>query len=195
MGLREADKPPIPRLAALAPNARAAISDLYHELGGIHPEPRLAPGPWDSGYEGDLVVEFDESQHFNRYRAMTLNTVWAEPLPWRDDYLDYAHRFEGDCIKSRGWGGYWCNASTERMFGPPGPPRDLDGPGSPRWKQRALYDAMRDIAAVSGFGIRLVRLATYDTVGSVQLGMALDGRAPLDPDALRALIDQRTVSS
>lgn len=194
MGFQPIEKPPSPRLEAMPPAARDHIADLYRRLGGGHREPRLAPGGWDSCFEGDLVIEYDESQHFNRYRTTTLNCQWAIALPWRHAYLDYCSRFEADCIKSRGWGEYWSNDSTERMFGPPGLQRELDGAGSPRWKQRALYDAMRDVAAVHG-AVRLVRLAVYDDVGGVTLGRALVRTDLLDRDALRSLVTDRTLST
>lgn len=193
MGFCSTPKPPSPRLATLAPPARAAILDLYRELGGTHPEPRLAPGAWDSCYESDLIVEYDESQHFNRYRAKTLEPAWAADLPWRHDYLGYCGEFEEDCLKSRGWGGYWSNDSTERMFGAASPSRDLTGAGSPRWKQRALYDAMRDIAAARGM-VRLARLAAYDDVGGNTLGRVLSRPASMDHGALRALLEVRILS-
>lgn len=190
LGFEATDKPTTPRLQALPPDARDEVLDLYRVLGGVHPEPRLAPGAWDACFDGDLIIEYDESQHFNRYRATTLKRDWAQQLPWCVPYLGYSTEHEADCVKSRGWGGYWNNDSTERMFGTPGPERDLDGAGSPRWKQRALYDAMRDIAALYG-AVRLVRLAVYDDVGGVSLGRALDRRALLDRDALRSLVAAR----
>jgi hypothetical protein len=81
---------------------------------------------------------------------------------------------------------------TEQMFGPAGPRGILDGAGSPRWKQRAIYDAMRDAAALHG-SVRLVRLSTYDEVGGATLGCALEGTAPVERDALQRLIEERTV--
>lgn len=78
------------------------------------------------------------------------------------------------------------------MFGPAGPRGILDGAGSPRWKQRAICDAMRDAAALHR-NVRLVRLSTYDEVGGATLGCALEGTAPVDRDALQRLIEERTV--
>lgn len=192
IGFIEADQPPRPKLAAMPPEAREKVINLYRALGGIHPDPPLRTGPWDSAYEGNLVVELDESAHFNRYRATTLETEWAQRLPWRNSYITYAAEFEEDCRKGRGYGGYWTNASTERQFGPPGPNGVLDGAGSPRWKQRAIYDAMRDITALHG-GVRMVRVSIYDDLGGVPLGTVLSGNAPMDANALTALIDQRTL--
>jgi hypothetical protein len=191
LGFTEADKPPRPKLTAMPPDARKQVIDLYRALGGIHPDPPLTTGSWDSAYAGNLMVELDESAHFNRYRVTTLEPAWAQHLPWHGAYAEFSVQFEDVCLKERGWGGYWTNTSTERLFGPPGPQRSLDGAGSPRWKQRALYDAMRDIAALHGI-VRLVRLSVYDELGGAPLGRALSGKAPLDTESLRALIVERT---
>lgn len=99
-----------------------------------------------------------------------------------DVYLKYATEFEDICRKERGWGGCWTKAPAERLFGPPGPRRERDGAGSPRWKQRALYDAMRDVTALHG-DVRLVRMSVYDDLGGVPLANVLSGTAPLDADA------------
>jgi len=192
IGCREADKPPRPKLLAMPPTAREQVMELYRALGGVHAAPSLAAGPWDSAYEGNVVVELDESAHFNRYRAATLEPEWAQQLPWHSAYISYSVACEGVCLKERGWGGYWTNTSTERQFGPPGPKGELEGAGSPRWKQRALYDAMRDIVALHG-DVRLVRLSVYDDLGGVPLGHALSGKAPLDAVALRVLVEERTL--
>lgn len=192
LGFSEVDKPPRPKLAAMSSEAQEQVAELYRALGGIHPDPSLTTGPWDSAYAGNLVVELDESAHFNRYRAITLEPEWAQHLPWRAAYATYTVEFDDTCRKGRSYGGYWTNDSAERQFGSPGSNGQLDGAGSPRWKQRALYDAMRDIAALHG-EVRLVRLSVYDDLGGVPLGHALSGKAALNTDVLRALIEDRTL--
>lgn len=191
LGFSESDKPPTPKLSAMGREAQEQVMDLYRALGGVHPDPPLTTGPWDSAYADNLIVELDESAHFNRYRAITLEPEWAHQLPWKSAYAAYTVEFEEACRKGRSHGGYWTNDSAERQFGPPGPNGQLDGAGSPRWKQRALYDAMRDITALHG-GLRLVRLSVYDDLGGVPLGSVLSGKAPLNTDVLRALIAERT---
>lgn len=62
-----------------------------------------------------------------------------------------------------------------------------------RWKQRALYDTMRDVIAAHG-AVRMARLAVYDDVGGVSLGRALDRPSLLDQDALRSLLTERTLA-
>lgn len=192
LGFSEADKPPRPKLAAMPPEAQKQVMELYRALGGVLTDPPLATGAWDSAYTGNLVVELDESAHFNRYRAIALESAWAQQLPWGTAYAAYTVEFEDACRKGRSHSGYWTNPSTERQFGPPGPNGELDGAGSPRWKQRALYDAMRDITALHG-DVRLVRLSVYDDLRGVTLGNVLSAKAPLDTEALRALIEDRTL--
>jgi hypothetical protein len=80
------------------------------------------------------------------------------------------------------------------MFGTPVPgAKTFEGVGSPRWKQRALYDAIRDLAAVSGV-VKLARVAIFDQIGGAPLGLALDGGAHLDLEALQELVAERTVA-
>lgn len=57
---------------------------LYRDFGGLQDAPSFRPGPWDLAFEGGLVVELDEELHFNQYRGATLETSWADELPWTD---------------------------------------------------------------------------------------------------------------
>ena len=181
-----------PHLASLRGGDRQEILRLYREFGGVLDAPELRPGAWDCVLAGGLIVEFDDEQHFNRYRRKTLETSWAQHLPWRDRYVRHCAQYEGVCLLERGWGGYWTSVATQKQFGPAGPPRMLDGAGSPRWKHRALCDAIQDITALRS-GLGLARLAVYDSVGGVPLSDVLDGKAECDPEALRALVSARTV--
>ena len=102
----------------------------------------LRPGPWDLAFEGNLFVELDEELHFNRYRSVTLEPAWAVELPWRRDYMSFSVEHEPACLAAARWGKRWTNPSCERIFGPADPPGTFGVVGAPRWKQRALYDAM-----------------------------------------------------
>jgi hypothetical protein len=187
-----ADKPPAPHLQDLPEKRIAEIMDLYRALGGSRLQPNLRPGPWDLALQGGVVVELDEEPNFNRYRRLTLEPDWAEPLPWRDDYLRYTLDGEGDCLASAASGRRWTNTSCEALFGVADPPGTFDSGGAPRWKQRALYDAIKDAAALSSPDLHLARLAIADNVGGVPLGRALEGRGAVDVDALSRLVAQRT---
>jgi hypothetical protein len=187
-----ASRPAAPRVETLPPEAAERVLALYRELGG---DPLLMtplrPGVWDIVLADGRVVELDEEQHFNRYRAVTLAPAWADGLPWSDAYRRYGTEHEDACLRKARSRGYWASPSTERMFGPADPPGRFDGVGSPRWRQRAHYDAMRDAAAAAG-EVRLARVAVWDEVGGVTLARVLDGRAEVDPDALAELVVART---
>jgi hypothetical protein len=54
------------------------------------------------------------------------------------------------------------NSSTEGHFGPSGPRGDLSGRGSSRWKQRALYDFMKDLTQLNPLAPAVARIAIWD---------------------------------
>ena len=178
-GFQLADEaPPAPRFDALPADAQEQVAEVFGVMGGQTPMPRLRPGAWDLAFNGELVVELDEELHFNRYRSQTLQSPWATALPWRDTYLEHCDDFENECLAAGKWGKRWTTPSCESMFGPPIPPGVLDGLGSPRWKQRALYDAVKDIAALHSRTPRLCRLSVWDRVGDTRIADALAGRRP-----------------
>lgn len=190
-GLQPATPPPAPRTRDL--DLAADIVGLYRALGGTQEEPSLRPGAWDLAFEGNLVIELDEELHFNRYRAATLDPAWTASLPWREDYLCYCVDREPVCLSAATWGKRWTNPSCERLFGEGGAPGDLSGAGAPRWKQRALYDAIKDAAAAVG-AVRLARVATVDVVAGVPLGDVLEGRVEVEPEVVVGLVTERFTS-
>ena len=193
LGRREASaRPPAPRLDTMPPEAAERVRDLYRALGGDAEEfVVFRPGVWDIVLADGLIVELDEEQHFNRYRTVTLAPAWADPLPWTAAYRAFSTAHEAAALRKARRGGYWASPSTERMFGPADDPGVFAASGSPRWKQRALYDAMRDALAAAG-EVRLARVAVWDPLGDTTLARVLDGRADADHDALAELIARRT---
>lgn len=181
-----------PRSADLSPAMRNELMELYRTLGGTSAVPTLRPGAWDLAFEGGLLVELDEELHFNRYRYVTLEPEWTIGLPWRTDYRTFATDHERDCMAAARWGKRWTNPSCESMFGTADPPGVFETVGAPRWKQRALYDATRDAAAVDCGDITVARLATVDVVGGVRLDTALEQGLNVDLDALRELLARRS---
>jgi hypothetical protein len=137
------------------------VLEVYRRLGGLLDRSVLRPGGWDLVFEGGLVVELDEELHFNHYRALTLKTSWSANLPWVEDYERLCADHEGECLLAGNWGRRWTNDSCARMFSG-GVVGDLSGAGAPRWKQRALYDAIKDTAPNTGLGISLARVSIYD---------------------------------
>lgn len=185
-------QPPPPRLDDLPPESAARIVDLHLKLGGHEGFDRFRPGAWDLAFQDGLVVELDEQLHFNRYRATTLHDEWTRSLPWRDMYLAYCQEREVDCIADGGWGKRWTNPSCEHLFGPADPPGTFHRGGAPRWKQRALYDALKDAVALAGTTVTLARVAIYDVVDGVELHTALEGQTEIDPAALVSFTGSRT---
>jgi hypothetical protein len=153
--------------------------------------PALRPGAWDLTFGGSVVVELDEELHFNRYRALTLSASWGASLPWTDEFVVYCGKHEDECLSAGAWGKRWTNPSCERMFGEAGPPGKLDGAGAPRWKQRALYDGMNDLAPAVHPSVRLARVSVHDTVEGRRLWDVLDGYASVPSDAIRGLVEDR----
>jgi hypothetical protein len=193
LGRREAAaRPPAPRLETMPDRARERVLDLYRTLGG-HAEEFVVfrPGVWDVVLADGVIVELDEEQHTNRYRRTTLEPAWAEGLPWTPDYVRYSEAHEAAALRKAKRGGYWTSPSTERMFGRADPSGEFGDSGAPRWKQRALYDAMRDVLAVEGL-VALARVSVWDDVGGTTLGRVLDDRAAEDHDALAELVLRRT---
>ncbi len=184
--------PTPPRLGDLREDLAASIMELYRSFGGTGANPALRPGAWDLGLDGGVLVELDEELHFNRYRLAALDSDWARPLPWHEAYVWHCERTEAHCLAAGSWGKRWTSPSCDAMFGVGDPPGQLLSKGAPRWKQRALYDAMKDAYAVSPTGQRIARVSVHDKVSDVTLGDVLEGRASVAPDEVLALIRQRT---
>ena len=92
--------------------------------------------------------------------------------------------------------GRWLNNSTEGHFGPSGPRGDLSGNGSSRWKQRALYDFMKDITQLDRQRPRLARIGIWDKLPGLP-GMTVEFVVHRIPerrfvDPLRDLISERS---
>lgn len=121
-----------------------------------------------------------------------MRPTWAAGLPWTAAYLNYCQIRETDCLRAATWGKRWTSKSSARMLGNASPPGDLSGGGAPRWKQRALYDAMKDAIGAQDEGSKVARLSVHDELSGGPFGEALKGRAPLDTDELLSLLASRT---
>jgi len=143
---------------------KSEIECVYQKLGGILPSIPLNLSHWDTEFDG-IAVELDEELHFNRYRTDTLKSAIYQRLPPRfplDAYRRYCSEHEDSCLR-RSHGGYWTSPSCEEQFGPASPLRDLNGNGSPRWKQRAFYDFVKDLSRLL-IGVKVVRVAVWDVL-------------------------------
>jgi hypothetical protein len=173
---------------------RTEIAGLYRGLGGMRDDADFTAGAWDIATTDGLFIEFDEELHFNRYRERTLHVPWAGRLPWSGAYRHFSTSAEGHCLRACQANG-WANPSTDRMFGGSDRKGSFLNLGSSRWKQRALYDAVRDSYALHTPGIRLARVSIFDRIGGLEVGKAMKDGTPLDPVALRDFITARTIGS
>lgn len=169
---------------------RTEIAGLYRGLGGARDDADFTAGAWDIATVDGLFIEFDEELHFNRYRERTLRVPWADRLPWSGAYRRYSAGGEAHCLRACQADG-WSNPSTDRMFGGSDRKGSFLDLGSSRWKQRALYDAVRDAYALHTPGIRLARVSVFDRIGGLEVGKAMISGTPLDPAALRDFIRAR----
>lgn len=167
---------------------------IFRELGGVPAHPALAPRGWDLQAD-DVLIEFDEALHFNRYRDLTLATPWSPGLPWAEPYRQLSVSMEGMCLRDGGYGGKWANASSDRMFGGSDRPGVLGALGSSRWKQRAVYDALKDAHAVHSPGVSMARVSIHDEIGGMNVNKATDKDIILEPASLRSFIEARTVAA
>jgi hypothetical protein len=193
-GLAASDSPPRPRITNLPDSVSARIDEVYRALEGnpdaLH---KARPGAFDlcvSTAAGPLIVELDEEQHFNRYRATTLALPWAESLPWASAYREYSRFHEADLARKFISGGRWTNNSAPRFFGAASAPGDFTGVGSPRWRQRAFYDVVKDLLP----GISLARIAVFDVVDGSSVNTILRSKESSAAAALRRLVESRTHS-
>ena len=83
------------------------------------------------------------------------------------------------------------------MFGPAQQNGDLIGYGSPRWKQRAFYNYLKDISYLAT-NIPVVRLSIYDSIDyrgrKYALGDLLESNHTISDDlavVIQELIDKR----
>jgi hypothetical protein len=186
-----------PRLGNLPNTAADEVLEIYRALGGAQPSPTLRPGSWDVLVD-DVLVELDEQLHFNRYRSLTLTAGSYEHLPRFPlaDYRTFCAAKEGVCLKLGQGQKRWTSDSTEAQFGPSAPRGDLSGAGAPRWKQRALYDLIKDLTQLDSQAPPLARISIWDRLPGLPATTveAAVHRAPTPPvtDALRRLIGDRS---
>lgn len=179
-------------IEALPAMAAGMLLVIFRELGGVPAhQAALAPRGWDMQAD-QVLIEFDEDLHFNRYRALSLAAPWVPDLPWSTLYGDYSTGMEGMCLNAGKHGGKWANSSSDRMFRGSDEKGILGSLGSSRWKQRALYDAIKDAYALYS-PVSLARVSIHDQIGGMNINQATKKDILLEPEALRAFVTARTV--
>jgi hypothetical protein len=171
---------------------RQGLVRLYQHLGGVLDLRDFAVGEWDFNLAGGFKIELDEYMHFNRYRAESCIGPWAQDVPWLGPYRDYSEQYEYKCFQIR-LPGAWANKSSDYMFGGSDPLGVIGELGPSRWKQRALYDAVKDAYACHQ-NVSLARISVIDTINGISVQRELKKGRLLDPTGLRTLLEARTVS-
>jgi hypothetical protein len=181
-------------LDELTSDGLSRIRQVYDDLAGIPGQfDRARPGSFDLAFDteaGQLVVELDEEQHFNRYRAITLSRPWAAQLPWARTYVGLSAAHEAQLVRHWRSGRRWTNESAPRFFGPASPPGDFSGVGSPRWRQRAFYDAFKDLMPA----IHLARVSVHDELAGRALNVILRSGDLTTASRVRAYVESRAHS-
>lgn len=195
--VRKPSKAAVPWATTRAMPAAAAdaLVGIFRGMGGVPAyQDALAPQHWDMRAD-DVLIEFDEDLHFNRYRSLSLATPWAPDLPWSEAYACYAVEMEDMCLRAGSHGKKWANPQADRMFGGSDGPGVLGPLGASRWKQRAVYDALKDVYTLHTSGVALARVSIHDEIGGINVNRATKKDVLLDPEALRDFIQSRTVSA
>lgn len=112
------------------------ILSVYKQLGGVLDIYPINFGDFDI-ITDKCFIELDEENHFNRYRSVTLKSVFYNNNSNFSNprYLEYCNNFENKCGKGVG---FWFSENSEKQFGISSEPGNLNGNGSSRWKQRAF---------------------------------------------------------
>ncbi len=199
-GFRDGDQPPPRPGRTMVEASRHAleVQRVFGLLGGVREYG--TPAAWDCALR-DFVVELDEERHFNRFRAITLGSSVYSAMPRFPlvPFREYCGTREQDCLRDAGYGGYWTNDSCDRMFGRAGPVGQIEpGNGPSRWKQRAFYDFLKDLAMPIS-GVPVVRVAVWDVLTegkeSAMLGRILREADERWAPALRRLVESRHPSA
>jgi hypothetical protein len=145
-------------------NLAKEVKRIYKQLDGVLDDFPNNIGQWDLRV-GAVAIELDEERHFNRYRLRTLKSTVYSKLPRfpLSSYRSYCDQRERECLATASHGGYWSNLSCIRQFGPKSPEGELTPPGSPRWKQRAFYDFLKDLSPII-CSTWLARVSIWDNV-------------------------------
>lgn len=140
-------------------NLYSVVADMYGALGGKQNEVPLNTREYDIDLK-DFIIEFDEENHFNRYRLKTLNSLIYKD--WKNfkvaDYQQYCTKYEDKCCT---YGKFWRTDSSDNQYEMSSPNGVLDGIGSSRWKQRAFYDFVKDVYSIV-INTPIIRISIYD---------------------------------
>lgn len=138
----------------------------------------------------NCIVEFDEAQHFNRYRSLTLDSAKNSNSFSTSDYKSFCKQFENDCLKKGNNRKYWKTPSTENQFGKSAADGILSGDGSSRWRQRAFYDFLKDSSQQIG-NYKLIRISIHQKIDDKRVDEILNRNLKKYFPQLLKLVEQK----
>ncbi len=142
------------------------IINIYKRLGGILDDAPTRVGAYDIDTP-NFIIEFDEENHFNRYRLSTLNsTIYTNNRNVNiENYKKFCKNYEHNCLT---YGKYAHNSSTDKQFGNSVIDLDLLDQNRTRWKQRAFYDFIKDVTSII-IGVPIIRISIYEKYKGVTI--------------------------
>ncbi|MBR2932102.1 MAG: hypothetical protein IKC30_05150 [Rikenellaceae bacterium] len=142
------------------------IMNIYKRLGGILDVAPTRVGAYDIDTP-NFIIEFDEENHFNRYRLSTLNsTIYTNNRNVNiENYKKFCKNYEHNCLT---YGKYAHNSSTDKQFGNSVIDLDLLDQNRTRWKQRAFYDFIKDVTSII-IGVPIIRISIYEKYKGVKI--------------------------
>jgi|SRR5271157_2639875 len=180
----------------------AEIRNVYGSLGGTA-FPSLESGeivvrPGNGYYDieiDNIALEIDEERHANHDRLVTFGSIIYDGQVWVETFKEYCAIHENECFKAASYGRNWSTPNSHRQFTPPLLEGDVSF--SPRWKQRAFYDWLKDLSP-HVVEMRLARISIYDRLiiagKEYTVGKILSDNRVEAAMELRHLIDSRIMA-
>ncbi len=141
------------------------LSEVFESLGGDGPAIALKQLRFDIKINRHLLI-YDDAEHFNRYRALTLRASLYETFtyPWHILYQRLCRQLEKSCLQVGMQERIWFGPPiASRCFGQSQEAGDLSGSGSAGWKLNAYNDAQYDLLSRL-HGFKLIRIPTHETL-------------------------------
>ncbi|WP_198675381.1 DUF7255 family protein [Pleomorphovibrio marinus] len=145
--------------------ARNLLQEVFEILGGSGEGVYLQQLKFDFKMDRHLIL-YDDAEHFNRYRALTLRGELYQTFtyPWFHLYQRLCRQLEKSCLQvglqERVWNG---PPIARRCFGISEEPGDLSGNGAAGWKLNAYNDAQYDLMSRL-HGYKIIRIPTHETI-------------------------------
>ena len=123
------------------------VEEVYKNLGGTGNCQEIGFS-LPEGIETEKVrLSLDGSLHFNRYRAITLQSPVYEVhgASWRDSFRRNCRSQERECLKDGVREGIWTSREAELHFGRASESGDFSGAGAAGWRLNVFREFLADV--------------------------------------------------